>query len=207
VTIGGAPPVRHGAAKRALDLLVAVPALVLLAPLIAAIALLVRLDSTGPALFRQQRGGRGGRAFELLKFRTMVVGADRQWEALLAHSRDPHWLLLDEDPRVTRVGRVLRATSLDELPQLWNVIRGEMSLVGPRPLPLAEDVNVPAWGIARRHVPPGMTGPWQVHGRTTLSFEQMVALDCQYAERVSLRRDVALLLRTVPAALLGRGAN
>ena len=194
--------------KRALDIVGTVALGALAAPLMIAIAIAIRLASPGPALFSQERIGVGGRPFRLLKFRTMVVGADALTVDLMARSRDPDWLLLDRDPRVFGVGRVLRRTSLDELPQLWNVLRGDMSLVGPRPLTARDHRRVPDWARGRCDVKPGLTGPWQVGGRTTVPFEEMVALDCLYVNSAwSLRRDLGLLVRTVPAVLLARGSN
>jgi lipopolysaccharide/colanic/teichoic acid biosynthesis glycosyltransferase len=127
--------------------------------------------------------------------------------ALLARSRDPNWLHLDDDPRVTRVGRLLRRSSLDELPQLWNVLRGQMSLVGPRPLVEVEYAQAPLWAHPRSDVDPGITGIWQVSGRTTIPFEDMLRLDSLYVITWSLGRDLWILLRTVPAVLSARGAN
>jgi lipopolysaccharide/colanic/teichoic acid biosynthesis glycosyltransferase len=173
----------------------------------AAIALAIRLDSPGPVLFRQQRIGRGGQPFRLLKFRTMVVDAEAKQAELLAHSRDPNWVDLEHDPRVTRVGRLLRLSSLDELPQLWNVARGEMSLVGPRPLIPSEDGLLEGWRRSRVDLTPGLTGLWQVLGRTRIPFEEMVKLDYLYVTNWSLWTDVRLILRTVPAVVLRRGAN
>ncbi len=181
--------------------------LVLTAWLMLLIALAIRLDSGGPALFRQRRIGRGRRTFQLVKFRTMVPGAEAMAEELRERSQDPHWLLLADDPRVTRVGRILRRTSLDELPGLWNVMRGQMSLVGPRPLSEEDDACVPAWGRHRFSVTPGVTGLWQVEGRTKIGFEDMIRLDCRYARTRSFWGDLVLLARTVPAVLTGRGAN
>jgi len=192
--------------KRLFDVVVAVPLLVLLAPALALIALAIVLDSRGPSLFRQPRMGRH-RPFVVWKFRTMVRDADAATLALQAQSKDPNWLHLERDPRVTRVGGLLRRTSLDELPQLVNVLRGEMSLVGPRPLSLRDEGQVPSWAAPRRLVRPGMTGPWQVSGRTQLPFEAMLRLDCEYVERWSWRRDLQILLRTLPAVMTGRGAN
>jgi lipopolysaccharide/colanic/teichoic acid biosynthesis glycosyltransferase len=194
-------------AKRGLDVCGALVLLVLLTPLLLLIALVIRLDSRGPVLFRQRRIGRDGRPFELSKFRTMVVNAEAMADGLRERSQDPHWLLLDEDPRVTRVGRILRRTSLDELPELWHVLWGRMSLVGPRPLSEKDQRNVPSWGSSRSEVLPGLTGLWQVRGRTRISFEDMIRLDCLYVQNWSLRTDLMLLVRTVPALLTARGAN
>jgi lipopolysaccharide/colanic/teichoic acid biosynthesis glycosyltransferase len=193
--------------KRAIDVLVACLAGVAFGPLMALIAGVVRLESPGPALFRQRRVGRDGRSFEIWKFRTMVVDAEERRAALVARSRDPHWLDVDDDPRVTRVGRLLRHTSLDELPQLLNVLRGDMSLVGPRPLIPAEHARMPAWACVRDAVTPGITGLWQVAGRTNLTFEEMLELDCLYVRTWSPLRDLEILLWTVPAVLSGEGAN
>jgi len=200
--------VRRAWMKRGMDIVGALLLGAITAPLMAAIAVIIRLTSRGPALFRQERIGEGGRSFALLKFRTMVVGADALTVKLMRDSRDPDWLLLDRDPRVFAVGRLLRVTSLDELPQLWNVLRGEMSLVGPRPLTPYDDRRVPDWARGRAKVKPGITGPWQVSGRTAVPFEEMVELDCLYSSsNWSLRRDLELLARTVPAVLLQKGAN
>jgi lipopolysaccharide/colanic/teichoic acid biosynthesis glycosyltransferase len=194
--------------KRALDVGGALVLGVLTAPVMVAIAVAIRLASPGPALFRQERVGEGGRPFALLKFRTMVVGAEAMTAELMGRSRDPDWLLIDRDPRVFAVGRFLRLTSIDELPQLWNVLRGEMSLVGPRPLTPCDDRRVPEWARARSKAKPGLTGPWQVAGRTDVPFDEMVELDCLYvASSWSLRRDLGLIARTVPAVLLQRGSN
>lgn len=194
-------------AKRTLDVVVALVALVVLAPLLLALAIAVKRDSRGPALFRQRRMGRNGRPFRLYKFRSMVTNAEDLRAELLARSRDPNWLDLDEDPRVTRLGRFLRQTSLDELPQLWNVLRGHMSLIGPRPLILPEHERLPEWAHARDEVRPGLTGLWQVSGRTTIPFEGMLILDRTYVTRWSLRTDLGILLRTVPVILRRTGAN
>jgi lipopolysaccharide/colanic/teichoic acid biosynthesis glycosyltransferase len=194
-------------AKRLLDVVGASLALVLLAPLIAAIAIALIAESGTPVIFRQQRVGRGGRPFQMWKFRTMVADAERLRASLLALSRDPDWLDLADDPRVTRVGRRLRRTSLDELPQLVNVLRGHMSLVGPRPLIPADHDRVPAWAASRDDVAPGMTGLWQVSGRASLGFVQMLRLDCRYVSTWSLGRDLRILLRTIPAVISGKGVN
>jgi lipopolysaccharide/colanic/teichoic acid biosynthesis glycosyltransferase len=171
------------------------------------IAAAVTLDSRGPVLFRGERIGRRGRRFRIAKFRTMVVGAEAMTEQLRGLSLDSHWLLLDRDPRITRVGRLLRHSSLDELPQLWSVLKGDMSLVGPRPLIEAEDRQITGWARGRLDLTPGLTGLWQVLGRTSIPFEEMVKLDYIYVTNWSVWRDVQLLLRTLPVVLTRRGAN
>jgi len=201
------PTRAYGLVKRALDVVAAALALILLAPMLLGLALAIRAGSPGAALFRQRRVGRFGRQFMMWKFRTMVRDAERRRSALIADSREADWLNLDHDPRVTRVGRFLRRTSLDELPQLVNVLLGDMSLVGPRPLPLAEHAHVPGWSLLRLEVRPGLTGLWQVTGRTRIPFHDMLRLDCEYVCGLSWRTDVEILVRTVPAVLLGRGAN
>jgi exopolysaccharide biosynthesis polyprenyl glycosylphosphotransferase len=193
--------------KRTMDVVGAVAMLVVFAPVLAAIAVAIKLDSRGPAFFRQERIGLWGRRFRLAKFRTMTVDAEEQREALLADSKDPGWLLLDHDPRVTRVGRFLRHWSLDELPQLWNVLKGDMSLVGPRPLIASEDRQLDGWRRSRVDLTPGLTGLWQVLGRTSIPFEEMIRLDYLYVTNWSLWTDVRLMLRTVPAVMLKRGVN
>ncbi len=193
--------------KRGMDAVTAAVCLVALAPVLVAIALAIRLTSRGPALFVQERVGRGGGQFRLYKFRTMAQDAESRVEELKALSADPDWLLLDHDPRVTRVGRFLRHTSLDELPQLWNILRGDMSLVGPRPLTSTDQANVTEWGRRRLDLTPGLTGLWQVLGRTKIPFEEMVKLDYLYATNWSLWGDVRLLIRTLPAVLRRQGVN
>ena len=195
--------------KRALDLLVALPALVLVSPILAAVAIAVRLDSRGPVLFRQTRAGQGGRPFGVLKFRTMIADAEER-KVELAHLNrhlraggDTRMFKIENDPRVTRVGRLLRRYFLDELPQLLNVVRGEMSLIGPRPLILDEARHVDDWGRRRLDLKPGMTGVWQVLGRSQIAFEEMVKLDYLYVTTWSLGNDLRLLLETVPLVLRG----
>ncbi len=193
--------------KRTMDVVGALTVLVLTAPLFAVTALAIKVDSGGPVFFRQERIGLWGRRFRLAKFRTMVVDAEQRREALLVESQDPGWLLLDHDPRVTRVGRFLRHWSLDELPQLWNVLKGEMSLVGPRPLIDSEDQQLEGWRRSRIDLVPGLTGLWQVLGRTSIPFEEMIRLDYLYVTNWSLWTDVRLMLHTVPAVVLRRGVN
>jgi lipopolysaccharide/colanic/teichoic acid biosynthesis glycosyltransferase len=195
------------AVKRGIDIAVAALGLILLAPLGLVVASVVCATSPGPPCFRQRRSGRGGREFGMWKIRTMVAGAEQLRPLLTGESRDADWLDLERDPRVTPVGRLLRRTSLDELPQLLNVLLGDMSLVGPRPLPLDEQARVPPWASARSCVRPGITGLWQVQGRASVGFTEMLHLDCDYVREPSLRRDLAILVRTVPAILSGKGAN
>jgi lipopolysaccharide/colanic/teichoic acid biosynthesis glycosyltransferase len=193
--------------KRALDVAAAALGLLVLLPLMLVVALLLCASSPGPPIFRQRRSGRHGREFSMWKFRTMVAGAERLRPALLAESRDADWLDLARDPRVTGFGRLLRRTSLDELPQLVNVLLGNMSLVGPRPLPLEEQARVPEWAAARSSVRPGITGLWQVQGRASVSFAEMLRLDCAYVDDASLGADLRILARTIPAVLTAKGAR
>jgi exopolysaccharide biosynthesis polyprenyl glycosylphosphotransferase len=194
--------------KRATDLAVSVTALLLLAPVFVAAAIAIRLDSEGPVFFTQLRMGSRDRAFRIVKFRTMVADAEAR-KAAVAHLNqheadgDPRMFKIPADPRVTRVGRLLRRTSLDELPQLLNVLRGEMSLVGPRPLILDEHRHVRSWARRRLDLKPGITGLWQVLGRSDIAFDEMVRLDYVYVTSWSLGRDLRLVLRTLPA-IVGR---
>lgn len=208
--LGISPPVLSRSSrflKRSMDIIGAAGLLLAALPLFAVIAVAIRVDSPGGAFFRQERIGRGGRRFRVLKFRTMVADAERQRESLLANSKDPGWLHLEHDPRITRVGRFLRLWSLDELPQLWNVLKGEMSLVGPRPIPESDDRQLDGWRRSRIDLTPGMTGVWQVLGRTSIPFEEMIKLDYIYVTNWSLWMDVRLMLRTLPAVVSHRGAN
>lgn len=193
--------------KRGFDIVAAAVLLVLLSPVILAVALAVKLSDGGPVCFRQARVGRGGSVFECRKFRSMHVDADARLEQLRAEDVGSGVLFkMHEDPRVTRVGRVLRRYSLDELPQLLNVLRGEMSLVGPRP-PLPSEVEQYSGDVVRRlRVRPGMTGLWQVSGRSDLSWEETVRLDLYYADNWTIAQDLQILLRTVQAVVTGRGA-
>jgi exopolysaccharide biosynthesis polyprenyl glycosylphosphotransferase len=195
------------AIKRGVDLLGAGIGLLLLTPVMALAAIAIKIDTRGPVLFRQPRVGRRGRPFGLIKFRTMVSNAEELAQDLMASSEDPHWLKLDHDPRITRVGRFLRLVSLDELPQLWNVLRGEMSLVGPRPLTLLDHGQIEGWARIRLDLAPGMTGLWQVLGRTNIPFEEMIKLDYVYVTNWSPWLDLKLLGYTVPAVIQRRGAN
>ena len=197
-------------AKRALDLVVAVAMIVLLAPLLAYFSLRIKLSSPGPVLFRQERMGAGGKRFQIFKFRTMVADADaRKSEVAHLNKHDEEgarMFKIADDPRITPFGRFLRKWSLDELPQLFNVVRGEMSLVGPRPLILDEDENIHGARRRRLALTPGITGLWQVIGRSDIPFAEMVTLDYLYVTNWSLWGDVKLLMRTVPVVLQRQGA-
>jgi lipopolysaccharide/colanic/teichoic acid biosynthesis glycosyltransferase len=202
--------------KRTLDLLITIPLLAVLSPLLLLITLAIKLTSPGPVLFRQSRVGQGNQPFTMLKFRSMVVsapcddGAARQaiYDELAGTRRavDASFKLA-ADPRVTPIGRIIRATSLDEITQLLNVVRGEMSLVGPRPALDWEAEAFPAEYQRRTDVPPGITGLWQVSGRSRLSTPQMLQLDIEYIERRSLWLDMEILLRTIPVVIRGDGAR
>jgi exopolysaccharide biosynthesis polyprenyl glycosylphosphotransferase len=193
--------------KRAFDVASSGLGLILLSPLLLAIALAIRFDSPGPILFRQRRVGRRGRDFTMLKFRSMVSEAEQLKDELRDLSEGgPGLFKIADDPRVTRVGRVLRRLSLDELPQLWNVLRGDMSLVGPRPLIREEDGQIEGWYRRRLEVAPGMTGHWQIlHSSRRIPLAEMAKLDYLYVANWTLWNDIRLLLRTLPFILGGRG--
>ncbi|MGA2582423.1 MAG: sugar transferase [Tepidisphaeraceae bacterium] len=194
--------------KRAIDLALAGFALTLASPILAIAALAIRLSSPGPILFRQKRAGLGGKPFTIFKFRTMCIDAEQKKAALRHRSeQDGPAFKIRHDPRITRVGRFLRETSLDELPQLWNVIRGDMSLVGPRPLPLDESQQCDVWHRRRLDVTPGLTCIWQVKGRSRVTFTEWIRMDRTYIGRRSLWNDLKLILMTVPSVLLRRGAK
>lgn len=202
---------RRGAiAKRTLDVVGASVGLIAAAPVWGAAALAIKLSDGGPVFFRQKRVGQDGAPFECLKFRTMRVGADAQHAALAArgneHGASGVTFKMANDPRITAVGRWLRKASLDELPQLWCVLRGEMSLVGPRP---ALPSEVARYGVGERRrlrAKPGLTCIWQVSGRSQIPFPEQVEMDVDYIRRQSLGLDLALILKTVPAVLFARGA-
>ncbi|MFN8483692.1 MAG: sugar transferase [Anaerolineae bacterium] len=208
------------ARKRGVDLALGGLLLALASPLLLLIALAIRLDSQGPVLLRQTRVGRRGCLFTCYKFRTMVSNADpelhRRYMRAFIHNQVPASAALTgdaaafklvNDPRVTRVGRVLRRTSLDELPQLLNVLRGDMSLVGPRPALPYEVAEYEAWHCHRLEALPGLTGWWQVYGRSRVSFDEMVRMDLEYIAHQSLALDMKLIMLTVPVVLLRRGAR
>ncbi len=206
------PPMRLGRSsrvlKRGFDIAVASTALLLLSPLLLVVAVAIRLDSKGTALFRQPRRGRLGSTFNIVKFRTMYIGAEQKRDEVL-HMNEvdgPLFKIKGKDPRVTRVGSFLRRTSLDELPQLWNVVRGEMSLVGPRPFVLYEADQITGWASRRLDMTPGITGLWQVLGRNDMPFEEMVKLDYLYVTNWSIWWDLKILCQTIPVVLGKRGA-
>jgi exopolysaccharide biosynthesis polyprenyl glycosylphosphotransferase len=216
--IGGLPLLSIGvpvlgssmvAAKRVLDVIGSIGLIVLFSPLMLATAIAIRIDSKGPTFFLQSRAGRRNRGFNLIKFRSMYVDADQRKAEFdrLNESEDGVMFKIREDPRVTLVGHFIRRFSIDELPQLFNVLKGDMSLVGPRPLifPEAEALEE-RWHLRRNELRPGITGPWQVYGRSQSPFQEMVRFDYQYVAGWSLARDVELLLETLPAVLSGRGA-
>jgi exopolysaccharide biosynthesis polyprenyl glycosylphosphotransferase len=194
------------ALKRAFDLLGASIGLLAISPLMIAFAVAIKLDGRGPVFFRQLRVGRHGRRFYMLKFRTMIPDAEAMKESLRHRNEAQEGLFkIAQDPRVTRTGRFLRMTALDELPQLFNIVRGEMSLVGPRPLVVEEDERIEGWHRRRLELMPGMTGPWQILGPARAPLKEMVALDYLYVANWSLWTDVKILLRTVPHVLGRRG--
>ena len=196
-------------AKRTIDLVGSVLGLVVLAPIFVLVVVAVKLSSRGPALFIQERCGLGGTIFRFYKFRTMVEDAELR-KAELEHLNEMHGPVfkIERDPRITRLGAVLRKTSLDELPQLWNVLKGDMSLVGPRP-PMPDEVaTYNAHQLQRLGVIPGITGLWQVSGRSTIAdFETWLALDLEYARRWSIWLDLRIMMKTIVVVILARGAQ
>lgn len=216
LSIGESPfiyvePVSRGGwrvvAKRVFDVAVSAVLLLLTLPLLAVAAVAIKLDSRGPVLFRQERVGRHGRTFQVLKLRTMVHDAEERLEEVLPlNEADGPLFKIARDPRVTRVGRWLRMLSIDELPQLWNVLKGEMSLVGPRPALPREVAGWSPEAHERLRVKPGLTGMWQVHGRSAAAFDDYVRYDLYYVDNWSLATDAAILARTIPAVLFAKGA-
>ncbi|MFG2824436.1 sugar transferase [Kitasatospora sp. NPDC048365] len=200
-------PVRRRSAKRLIDLMGGSFLLLMAIPVMAAVYLAIKATTKGPVFYRQVRVGHHGIPFTMIKFRTMHVGSHRA-RAALVHLNEAggHLFKLRNDPRITPVGRLLRRLSLDELPQLVNVLRGDMSLVGPRPL-LPEDSDYLGRARDRLLVPPGVTGLWQVSGRSNLPWEEMVRLDLHYVENCSALLDLVILARTIPAVLTARGAH
>jgi len=207
------PHLGYTVAKRCLDVIVCASLLLLLAPLLLLIGLAVKLDSPGPMFFRQDRAGLGGRPFRMTKFRSMCANAEDRLEEMRVRAAIGEFRVVDapafkatDDPRVTRLGRFLRRTSLDELPQLFDVLIGTMSLVGPRPLVPLEAAQLPSVANVRQLVKPGITGAWQTARRSTVTYEQRLAMDLDYVKRRSLLLDLLLLLKTPLAVLRGDGA-
>ncbi len=207
-------PTQGQTLKRTFDLALVIPASLLIGPILAVVALLIRLSDGGPALFTQQRSGQGGQAFSMYKFRSMVVNAETMRDDL-QHENDAEGVLfkMRDDPRITPIGRHIRRWSLDEMPQLLNVLLGDMNLVGPRPLPMRDidtlenDLELTYWFAQRSKVKPGITGTWQVSDRRDLKMEDMVRLDIDYIQNWSIWGDLILLARTLPAILRGRGSH
>jgi len=189
--------------KRVLDVALTLAAMPLIGPLIGVCAVAIKLDTRGPVFFVQDRIGRDGRLFRMYKLRTMVANAE-ELKATTLDDRTVHFKTLD-DPRITRVGRILRKTSIDEFPQFFNILRGDMSLVGPRPTSVNLAVYEP-WHAVRLEVRPGLTGVWQIHGRNQTTFDERVRMDIDYVENLSLRHDLKLLVQTVTVVLKGKGA-
>jgi exopolysaccharide biosynthesis polyprenyl glycosylphosphotransferase len=193
--------------KRVIDVLISALGLIMLSPVLLLVALALKLDSPGPIIFRQVRVGRGGREFVCFKFRSMCVDAEARLNELREKNESSGPLFkMRHDPRLTRMGRLLRRTSMDELPQLWNILRGEMSLIGPRPAIPAEVTQYEAWHRRRLEASPGLTGLWQVSGRSNLTFDEMVLLDIYYIENWSPVLDLQIMLKTIPTVILGAGA-
>ncbi|MDH3363512.1 MAG: sugar transferase [Gammaproteobacteria bacterium] len=198
----------HAATKRTLDIAGATAGLVLLFPLLLATALAIRIESPGPVLFRQERVGKRGRPFTMYKFRSMRVSAEAEKQALGGENESADGVLfkIKSDPRITRVGRLIRRLSIDELPQLMNVLRGDMSIVGPRPALPAEVDQYDREARKRLQAQPGLTCLWQISGRSELAFSEQVDLDIRYLGARSLAKDIAIIARTVPAVVNGKGA-
>ncbi len=193
------------AVKRAFDIAGSLFVFILASPILIAVAVAIKLDTPGPIVFRQRRVGRDGKAFWMLKFRSMVEGAEEQLSSLRERNEADGIFKLSDDPRITRVGRLIRRHYVDELPQVLNVLRGEMSLVGPRPLPLDEDQRIEGHHRRRLDVAPGITGPWQVLGSSRVPLREMVRLDYRYATTWSLGSDLRILALTVGSVIRGRG--
>jgi lipopolysaccharide/colanic/teichoic acid biosynthesis glycosyltransferase len=194
--------------KRAIDIIASLLLMVLFSPILAIAALAIKLTSPGPVVFTQRRSGLGGKPFLIYKLRTMIVGAEKQQQELRKlNEQDGPAFKLTRDPRVTRVGSFLRKTSIDELPQLWNILIGDMSLVGPRPLPIAEQEGCEQWQRHRLNVTPGITCIWQVKGRSQVSFAEWVRMDVEYIRRRTIFHDLSIIFSTIPAVLLRNGAR
>jgi len=205
------PTAIHGAAKRVLDLAIAIPLLIFVLPLMIGVAIAIKISDGGPVLFRHERFGRAGRTFICYKFRTMVTNASERLRLVLENDPEARaeWSVdhkLQNDPRITPLGKFLRRSSLDELPQLFNVIRGDMSLVGPRPITASEIAKYSGSYSYYTSTRPGVTGLWQVSGRNQTTYAERVALDVEYVRSWTILTDVIILIRTIPAVILSRGA-
>ena len=203
----------HSIVKRIFDLFITIPGLIILCPIFLVIGIAIKLDSRGPMIYKQKRVGMNGRIFEVIKFRTMLNKADdtihrkRIQEYTEGKINATEGVKLTHDPRVTRVGRFLRNTSIDELPQLFNVLSGDMSIVGPRPVPIYEAEKYKLWQSERLSTLPGITGLWQISGRSTVSFDEQLRLDIRYIRHQSLWLNIVIILNTIPAVISRRGAG
>ena len=192
--------------KRAVDIVIATLGLIILAPFLLVVAILIKIDSSGPVFFRQIRCGKNGRHFKIVKLRTMFADAEEQKPSLMSQNEmDGPVFKMRNDPRITRVGRLLRRLSIDELPQFWNVLKGDMSLVGPRPPVPVEVAEYATFDRRRLSMRPGITCLWQVNGRNSIGFADWVKLDLEYIDTWSLSQDLKILARTVPAIFRGTG--
>ncbi len=203
----------RSAMKRILDYVLTIPGLIIISPLLLTVAIAIKLDSKGPIIYKQKRVGLDGKIFNMYKFRSMVQDADdtlhkAQIKAYADGRLDENeGVKLKDDPRITRVGKFIRSTSIDELPQLINILRGEMSLVGPRPVPIYEAERYTLWHSERLRVLPGLTGLWQVSGRSYVSFDEQLRLDIRYIRHQSLALDIKILFYTLPVVLSRRGSG
>jgi len=203
----------HSKTKRFMDYLLGIPSLIVMLPFFLLIGILIKIDSPGPVFYKQKRAGMNGRIFEVIKFRTMKYKADdsvhrqRIKEYAEGKINAADGVKLTNDTRITRVGRFLRNTSVDELPQIFNVIKGDMSLVGPRPVPIYEAEKYKLWQSERLSTLPGITGLWQISGRSTVSFDEQLRLDIRYIRHQSLWLNIVIILNTVPAIISRRGAG
>lgn len=198
----------HPRWKRCVDVAASIFGLLVLSPVLATVAGLVKLTSPGPVLFCQTREGHGGKMFTIYKFRTMRIGADAEKAQLRATSeQDGPAFKLEHDPRITPIGRILRKTCLDELPQLWNILKGDMALVGPRPLDYRESSEIARWGRRRSHVMPGLTCIWQVHGKSKVTFNEWMRMDIRYSQRVSFWADMKLVAETLKQVVLRKASH
>lgn len=186
-------------AKRIFDVVASLAGLIVLSPVLLVVALIIKLDSKGPVLFAQERHGLKGRVFEMYKFRSMVSDAEKKLKELEKMNEiSGHMFKIKDDPRITKIGKIIRKTSIDELPQLINVLKGDMSIVGPRPPIVREVVKYDSWHKLRLSVKPGLTGLWQVSGRNALGFEEMVRLDLKYIRERGFWYDIKMILKTIP---------